>query len=70
MIEYPCDFVMWTFVEQGFTREKLAQHQYGFDERGFYPDSKQKDGKRGLTILFAGGSPSEKGLHYALEFWL
>jgi len=66
----PSDFVARTFVEQGFAQEKLARHQYGFDEKACYPDNKPRDIKRGLTMLFAGGCAPRKGLHYALEAWL
>jgi glycosyltransferase involved in cell wall biosynthesis len=66
----PSDFVARTFVEHGFPREKLARHQYGFDEKTFFPDGKPRDPKRGLTLLFVGGCAPRKGLHYALEAWL
>ena len=66
----PSDFVARTFVEQGFPLEKLARHQYGYDETVYYPDGEPRDSKRGLTVLFAGGCAPRKGLHYALEAWL
>jgi len=66
----PSDFVIQTFLEQGFPREQLVRHQYGFDEKRFYPDSKPRDRKNGLTMLFVGVCAVRKGVHYALEAWL
>jgi glycosyltransferase involved in cell wall biosynthesis len=66
----PSDFVARTFREQGFPAEKLARHQYGFDDTIFFPDNTPRETKRGLTMLFAGGCAPRKGLHYALQAWL
>jgi glycosyltransferase involved in cell wall biosynthesis len=66
----PSEFVARTFLDQGFPADKLARHQYGYDETVFFPNSKPADSKRGLTMLFAGGCAPRKGLHYALEAWL
>ena len=66
----PSDFVAHTFLDQGFSRERLARHQYGFDEKVYYPDEDRRESKRGLTMLFVGGCAPRKGLHYALEAWL
>ncbi len=66
----PSDFVVRTFLDQGFEREKLVRHIYGFDEKRFYFDSKPRDTKHGLTMLFVGVCAVRKGLHYALEAWL
>ena len=67
----PSDFVLKTFIEQGFPREKLARHQYGFDEKKYFPDLNSKENNnRGLRMLFVGGCAPRKGLHYALEAWL
>jgi len=66
----PSDFVASTFVERGFVKERLARHQYGFDEQKSFPNSNPRDEKRGLTMLFAGGCAPRKGLHFALEAWL
>jgi glycosyltransferase involved in cell wall biosynthesis len=65
----PSDFVVQTFLEQGFTRDKLARHSYGYDEKRFYPDG-TRNPSRGLTFLFAGVCAVRKGLHFALEAWL
>ncbi len=66
----PSEFVARTFLEKGFAHEKLARHQYGFDENKFYPTSEQRDRRLGLAVLFVGECSPRKGLHYALEAWL
>ena len=66
----PSEFVVKTFLDQGFPLEKLARHIYGYDEKSYYPESKPKDPKRGLTLLFVGVCAVRKGLHHALEAWL
>ncbi len=65
----PSDFVLRTFTERGFSREKLARHSYGYDEKRFYPDGNRKR-DQGLVVLFAGVCAVRKGLHFALEAWL
>ncbi|HYL83571.1 MAG TPA: glycosyltransferase family 4 protein [Candidatus Angelobacter sp.] len=67
----PSDFVVRTFLDQGFPAEKLVRHQYGYDEKTYYPAlGHREEGKRGLTMLFAGDCAVRKGLHFALEAWL
>ena len=66
----PSDFVVQTFLQQGFLRERLLRHEYGFDETRFYPDGQPRSPARGLTVLFAGVCAVRKGLHFALEAWL
>jgi glycosyltransferase involved in cell wall biosynthesis len=66
----PSDFVVQTFLQQGFPRDRLARHGYGFDEEKFYPDSRPRTARAGLTVLFAGVCAVRKGLHFALEAWL
>jgi len=66
----PSDFVVQTFLDQGFSRQKLVRHTYGFDEARFYPDNEPRDQARGLTMLSVGVQAIKKGLHYALEAWL
>jgi glycosyltransferase involved in cell wall biosynthesis len=65
----PSDFVMQTFLERGFSPDKLARHTYGFDEKRFFP-ARERTPRRGLTVLFAGACAVRKGLHFALEAWL
>jgi glycosyltransferase involved in cell wall biosynthesis len=66
----PSDFVVKTFLDKGYAKEKLARHIYGFDEKVYYPTSEPRDHKRGLTMLFVGVCAVRKGVHYALEAWL
>jgi glycosyltransferase involved in cell wall biosynthesis len=66
----PSDFVVRTFLDQGFPPEKLLRHSYGFDERVFRPADTPPEGSSGLTMLFVGVAAVRKGLHFALEAWL
>jgi glycosyltransferase involved in cell wall biosynthesis len=66
----PSEFVASTFVERGFSRDRLARHQYGFDDEIYYPDVRVCDQKKRLRMIFVGGCAPRKGLHYALEAWL
>ncbi len=65
----PSDFVAKTFLDRGFPAERLARHQYGYDERLFYPGPGERDPRRPFTMMFAGECAPRKGLHYALEAW-
>ncbi len=65
----PSDFVLRTFVDDGFPSEKLLRHQYGFDPESHFPRDRSLETKRDLTVLFAGACTPRKGLHYALEAW-
>jgi glycosyltransferase involved in cell wall biosynthesis len=66
----PSDFVVDTYLARGFARERLARHIYGFDERTYFPGTRQPDGNRGLNMLFVGVCAVRKGVHFALEAWL
>lgn len=66
----PSDFVLRTFLHEGFTPNQLVRHVYGFDEKIYAPDAKPREPKRGLTVIFVGVCAVRKGLHYALEAWL
>jgi len=66
----PSDFVAKTFRENGFPAEKLARHQYGFDDKLFFAGQQNATPDRGLTMIFVGGCAPRKGLHYALDAWL
>lgn len=66
----PSEFVVQTFLDQGFNRKKLVRHFYGYDENRFYPDRKPRAFDRGLTMISVGVCAVRKGLHYALEAWL
>jgi glycosyltransferase involved in cell wall biosynthesis len=67
----PSDFVVRTFLDEGFPREKLKRHQYGYDEKAYYPGHREHPSdSNGLTMLLAGDCAVRKGLHFALEAWL
>lgn len=66
----PSDFVVKTFLDQGFPEERLVRHIYGFDEKVYYPDSKPREQRRGLTMISVGVCAVRKGQHFALEAWL
>jgi glycosyltransferase involved in cell wall biosynthesis len=66
----PSTFVANTFLERGFEAESIARHQYGFDEKVFFPDSTRRREGDSLRMIFVGGCAPRKGLHYALEAWL
>jgi len=66
----PSEFVVETFLERGFARDKLARHIYGYDEKVYYPGPQPQITKHGLNMLFVGVCAVRKGVHYALEAWL
>ena len=67
----PSDFTIRTFLDRGFPRWKLKKHQYGYDEKIYYPDTTLAEApKHGLTMLFCGDAAVRKGVHFALEAWL
>jgi glycosyltransferase involved in cell wall biosynthesis len=65
----PSEFVVKTFLDKGYAREKLARHIYGFDEKTYYPSGEPREAKRPLTMLFVGVCAVRKGVHYALDAW-
>jgi glycosyltransferase involved in cell wall biosynthesis len=66
----PSEFVVRTFIDKGFSPDKLARHFYGFDHKTHYPDPKYQPNADGLRMLFVGFCSVRKGLHFALEAWL
>lgn len=66
----PSDFVVDTFLEQGFPRHKLVRHAYGYDPDRYYPPETARQAGGGLAALFVGVCAVRKGLHFALEAWL
>jgi glycosyltransferase involved in cell wall biosynthesis len=66
----PSDFVLTTFLNAGYSPQKLVRHQYGYDPKVYSVDKSRIPGRNGLTMLFVGGVAPRKGLHYALEAWL
>ncbi len=66
----PSDFVVKTFLDNGFDSKQLIRHIYGYDETAYFPGLQSKKTSAGLTMLFVGVCAVRKGLHYALEAWL
>jgi glycosyltransferase involved in cell wall biosynthesis len=66
----PSDFVVKTFLDQGFPKERLVRFFYGVDEKLFHADHMRRAPIGGLTMIFVGVCAVRKGLHYALEAWL
>lgn len=69
----PSDFVVKTFIDQGYAKDKLLRFFYGVDDSLFYPYQDREKivpEHDGLTMIFAGVCAVRKGLHYALEAWL
>jgi glycosyltransferase involved in cell wall biosynthesis len=66
----PSEFVVKTFVDKGFSREKLVRHIYGYDEKMFFPPTSAPKDKKGVTMISVGVCAVRKGLHFALEAWL
>jgi glycosyltransferase involved in cell wall biosynthesis len=65
----PSDFVVKTFLDQGFKQEQLVRHFYGVDERLFFPATARSSNDP-FTMIFVGVCAVRKGLHFALEAWL
>jgi glycosyltransferase involved in cell wall biosynthesis len=66
----PSDFVVKTFLDQGFESEQLVRHLYGYDDTEFHPPAERRADEPGLTVLFVGVCAVRKGIHFALEAWL
>lgn len=66
----PSDFVLKTFLDEGYSKEQLLRHSYGFDDKRYHPSVEHHDSKSGLTMLFVGVCAVRKGVHFALEAWL
>jgi glycosyltransferase involved in cell wall biosynthesis len=66
----PSEFVVKTFLDRGFGRDKLARHIYGFDQTVYRASPRPPTQRGGLRMLFVGLCAVRKGVHYALEAWL
>lgn len=67
----PSDFVLRTFLDEGFAPDRLLRNTYGYDETVFFPATDDRQERRpGLNALFVGVCAVRKGLHFALEAWL
>jgi glycosyltransferase involved in cell wall biosynthesis len=71
MVAVLSPYVRQTFLDRGFTEDRLGLHGYGFDP-GRFPepgDVTSIEGE-GLRAVFVGRCEPRKGLHYALEAWI
>jgi glycosyltransferase involved in cell wall biosynthesis len=68
----PSRFVLKTFLDMGFKKEKMSLHQYGFDPSLFNISAGDltKVDEAPFSMVFLGSCEPRKGLHYALEAWL
>lgn len=66
----PSDFVVRSFLDEGYAADKLLRHIYGVDEKVFHPAREISKLDRGLTMISVGVCAVRKGLHYALEAWV
>ena len=66
----PSDFVIRTFLDQGYPAEKLVRHIYGYDDSRFFPGLGDRRSHGTFTMLFVGVAAVRKGLHFALDGWL
>jgi glycosyltransferase involved in cell wall biosynthesis len=67
----PSDFVVKTFLDEGYPSEQLARQIYGYDEQVYFPNGGPRNTKgAGLNMLFVGVCAVRKGVHFALEAWL
>ena len=67
----PSDFVLKTFLDEGFATDRLIRHGYGFDKERFAGSGGPRgNGRGGLSVLFVGVCAVRKGVHFALEAWL
>lgn len=66
----PSDFVVKTFIDQGFPKDKLVRFIYGVDEKIFHPPEAPRSAGGGIRMIYVGVAAVRKGLHFALEAWL
>lgn len=66
----PSDFVIKTFVDEGFAREKLLREIYGFEPTLYFPAPEPRTRGGGLNALQVGVAAVRKGQHFAVEAWL
>jgi len=66
----PSEFTVQSFIDQGFPRDKLFRHTYGFDEAAYFPAPDTREEPKKFTAIFVGVDAVRKGLHHALGAWL
>jgi glycosyltransferase involved in cell wall biosynthesis len=64
------EFSKSTFVEKGFSPDRIAIHQNGYDTARFHPDPAPRDPDRPITAIFVGRAEPRKGVHHALRAWV
>ena len=64
----PSEHVAETFLERGYSRDKLLRHHYGFDPKVFTPEP-EEESLAPPHAAFVGSVDPRKGLHVALEAW-
>jgi len=72
-----CDFLLCasefaakSFVDLGFSSDKILRHQYGFDESEYISITALREPGKRFTALFVGVDAVRKGLHLATAAWL
>lgn len=65
----PSDYVVESFVRQGFDEARLLRHRYGYDPSVFWPEDDRVRGAEGLRALVVGANNPAKGVHHALRAW-
>lgn len=65
----PSDFVVKTYLDEGYRHEKLKRFIYGVDEKLFYPSRSFEISNSKFTMIYVGVAAVRKGLHFALEAW-
>lgn len=66
----PSEFVVETFLDKGYSADRLVRHIYGYDETVYFPPAQHPDPDRPINALFVGVCAVRKGVHSALEAWL
>jgi D-inositol-3-phosphate glycosyltransferase len=69
LILAPSDYVVRTYVEQGYPASRIVRHRYGYDPLEFpKPGPRAQD--QPFTATFLGRGEPNKGLHHAARAWL
>jgi D-inositol-3-phosphate glycosyltransferase len=66
----PSEFVVETFLDKGYSADRLVRHIYGYDETVYFPPAQTPAAERPINALFVGVCAVRKGVHFALEAWL
>ena len=66
----PSSFPERSFLDRGFSRNRLFRHGYGFDEIRYVPSATRDEDDKQFVMLFVGVDAVRKGLHLAIQAWL